>query len=103
VGQPAAGSAANCNGKFTVRSEAYLDKTKPRAGGPRHDQGFRHEPQLAGRLTTVAAKWLSHGILDQHALSRLAGAGPVQEPTMTGALAKARETTLDPCIPPKRS
>jgi hypothetical protein len=66
-------------------------------------KGFGTSRSSRAVWTTVAAKWLSHGILDQHALSRLAGAGPVQEPTMTGALAKARETTLDPCIPPKRS
>ncbi len=54
-------------------------------------------------LSLLAAKWLSYGRLDQHTLLRLAGGGPVEEPTMTGDLAKARGTTLDPGAAPKRS
>ena len=58
---------------------------------------------VIGLLSLVAAKWLSHGGLDQQTLLRLTGGGRVEEPTMTGALAKARATTLDPCAAPKRS
>jgi hypothetical protein len=55
-----------------------------------------------GLLSLVAARWLSHGPLDQQTLLRLAAGGRVEEPTMTGTLAKARQTTLDPCVAQKR-
>jgi hypothetical protein len=58
---------------------------------------------VIGILSLVAAKWLSHGALDQQALLRLSAGGRIEEPTMTGALAKARQTTLDPCVAQKGS
>jgi hypothetical protein len=53
-------------------------------------------------MSLLATNWLSHGGLDQGALARLAGGGRIEEPTMTGSLARARDVRLDPCAAPKR-
>lgn len=58
---------------------------------------------VIGILSLVAAKWLSYGGLDQQTLLRLAAGGRIEEPAMTGTLAKARQTTLDPCVAQKGS